>query len=225
MQFLPSPIHHAKIRRETFYENVTVGQLKSLFSSYRTQTDQYVFTMYVLRKGMSRCVCVWLTVKYWVLQWIVTFNAKLQESIAPSTKFKEFTLCIPPSLPVSLYLSMCLAYFRPFKVKFKRYARDRVYLQFTTHFSIRQEMYCRLSIVRCWPNSVQFSYPARDSETLTGMPGTMTRTSSVQLYLTIMTQSVRFPAVPWSFRLTINSLHSPYLLIREVYLSEMPLRA
>jgi len=26
----------------------------------------------------------------------------------------------------------------------------RAYLQFRTHFSIRQEIYCRLSIVRCW---------------------------------------------------------------------------
>lgn len=26
----------------------------------------------------------------------------------------------------------------------------RLYLQFRTHFSIRQEIYCRLSIVRCW---------------------------------------------------------------------------
>lgn len=28
--------------------------------------------------------------------------------------------------------------------------KKRAYLQFRTHFSIRQEIYCRLSIVRCW---------------------------------------------------------------------------
>ncbi len=37
----------------------------------------------------------------------------------------------------------------------------RAYLQFRTHFSIRQEIYCRLSIVRCWqiPHIFHFRTP------------------------------------------------------------------
>lgn len=52
----------------------------------------------------------------------------------------------------SSHISACLQRSPAFslKVKLKSTSEKGTYLQFRTHFSFRQEIYCRLSIVRCW---------------------------------------------------------------------------
>lgn len=85
---------------------------------------------------------------------VLGFRAKLLEFFSASSTKAASTF--------RSHIFPCLSRVFSLKVELKRRARKResAPVQLGTHFSIRQAIYCWLSIVRCWQIPHIFSYPA-----------------------------------------------------------------
>lgn len=117
----------------------------SAFIRY-TNTPDFFFFFFFLRGAPD-----WhsgLVVKYYVLKCLCLSSGQCFWSPLPLGP-------IPDQDPGNVrHLRRVSGAARRFSLKVKlkkvRQKKGGTHLQFRTHFSIRQEIYCRLSIVRCW---------------------------------------------------------------------------